>query len=361
MQMTAKRRAKIAAILASLFVNGIVIYLMLGQWLEQSAIAAYIHKLLHETPTMQAMHDPAYAQQAIPPQQQSPSSTMPDDDDWVTLIAAQGSQDGHTACVLWDDPHVADSSPEQNDDVESAQESDSFEDEASQDVTDSEDTSPEEPSADFQTAELEAQEPTCMVNDIQEETPSAQLPTKKKRSRKKNSSKKSSFTLNDLVNGFVNSAPTQASAYADGGSTTNMQGSHAGKASVKQIMTRHYLEKVFNALQNSFRVNKNRLRAMPPIYSSKQTSIGMALDKKGNIVHLELIDSSSDFELDQFLLFVFKDAQGTYPTIPDAMEVEYYPVMYNNVFGLLQGSFSMATVSRASHEPPPPMRRKNFP
>jgi hypothetical protein len=368
MQMSVKRRAKIAAILASLLVNGIVVYLMLGQWLEQSSLAALIHQLLNESTAVQSIQDPQYAQN-MPAQQAQPTPAADDEDDWVTLVTAQGSQDDSTACVVWDDPHVADSSVDQSSAATEQEEADSdVSEEISQEndpALDTPDITQQENDSAAHIYEPEEPEPTFMLNDAIEQLPPAQAPpsaqpSKKKRTKKKKNAN-TSFTLNDLVNGFVNSAPIPASGYADGGSSTNMQGSHAGKASIKQIMTRHYLEKVFNALQNSFRVNKSRLRAMPTMYSNKQASIGMALDKKGNIMHLELIDTSSDFELDQFLLFVFKDAQGTYPTIPDAMEVEYYPVMYNNVLGLLQGSFSMATVSRVSNGPPPPIRTKNFP
>lgn len=352
MELPIQRRAKIAAILASLLVHGMLVHVMFTQWLDTSNLTPPI--------TLDDQKQQASSPDADVSLQNNVAS-LQQPEEWVMLTAGQGSDTANAASVLfWDEP-IADDLQENDDHTPKESADDDAQEELSamqlpnddqaaddthltQEVPAQADNSASAP----QESAKEESLTTCAseISRALTALPITQnAPPRKKRPRKAKAAQ-SQFTLADLARGFVTQMPEMGRFGQSGGNyDANMQGTRTGKATAKQIMTRHYLEKIFVCIQNSFRVNKNKFPLSSFDRSPQPTSVAMTLDKKGAIVDLRIVESSSNGDLDRFLLFVFKDATGTYPCIPDALDVTICPVVYNNVLGLLQNSFSAATIS----------------
>lgn len=183
---------------------------------------------------------------------------------------------------------------------------------------------------------------------LQEEAPVAAAPAREEpaekkqsapRPKKKRQMPRKQVTLADIANGF---AAFQQAGTAD----VNMVGSHAGKATAEQLMVRRYLEKIVSSLQNSFRINRQK---MPPDARSahlERMEILMALDRGGRLVDLKLVSSSGSMEVDYFAMSIFRDAAGTFPAIPAGLKREIHTVIYSNVLSVFQAPFSLATISQ---------------
>ena len=143
-------------------------------------------------------------------------------------------------------------------------------------------------------------------------------------------------TLAQLTQGFLNHVKDE------GKHSIVMLGKKNGVPSDEQLKYERYLEKLSWCLQNSFSINNDRF----PTCATRETTVNilLALNKDGSLHHLSLAQSSGDVTLDQFALFVFKDASASFPPVPHYLP--HNPFMITYVVGINTRSNSNIHVYR---------------
>ena len=120
--------------------------------------------------------------------------------------------------------------------------------------------------------------------------------------------KKKPISLADLAQGFLHRSKNE------GDYSVSMLGLKGGMPSDEQLKYERYLQKLEWCFQNSLRINGHRI---PRLTESYTVHIHLALNRDGTVKHLGLAQSSKNIMLDQFVLFVFKDASSSYPPVPE--------------------------------------------
>jgi TonB family protein len=127
-------------------------------------------------------------------------------------------------------------------------------------------------------------------------------------------------TLAQLTQGFLHQARNE------GTHTIHMLGKRNGQPTDEQMKYERYLQKLNWCLQNSFSINNNRFPSSDRLETDAH--IFLALDKDGKIKQLNLAKSSGNKLLDQFVLFVFRDASSSFPPVPQYLPHNPFTIMY---------------------------------
>lgn len=126
-------------------------------------------------------------------------------------------------------------------------------------------------------------------------------------------------TLAQLTQGFLHQTKDE------GTHTIHMLGKKSGRPTDEQMKYERYLQKLSWCLQNSFQINNNRF---PSDHMETEAHIFLALDKDGRIKQLSLAKSSGSKLLDQFVLFIFRDASSSFPPVPHYLPRDPFTIMY---------------------------------
>lgn len=141
---------------------------------------------------------------------------------------------------------------------------------------------------------------------------------------------KKTLSMQELVRGFVKSPQTESKPNGSAGAI-GMTGSHNGVVTAAQLDYRSYTEKIGRCLQTSFRINRPSLNSILGRQQAPHTiDIMMSLNKNGSIKQLILAHSSGMPALDEFAMMVFKEAEGSFPPLPDT--ISEHAVCYHDVF-----------------------------
>jgi len=119
---------------------------------------------------------------------------------------------------------------------------------------------------------------------------------------------KKTLTLAQLTQGFLDHI------HDEGNHSVTMLGKEGAMPTDEQLKHERYLQKLSWCLQNSFKINQNRLPSNEPTQATVE--VFLALNKDGTLNQLQLAKSCGDFRLDQFTLFVFRDASSSFPPVP---------------------------------------------
>ena len=152
----------------------------------------------------------------------------------------------------------------------------------------------------------------------------------KKRTRTKKSAQQTSATttsagpkpplsLAQLTQGFMNHIKDE------GKYSVSMLGRKSGTPSAEQLKYERYLEKLGWCLQNSYNINNDRC---PPITQDTTVHVFLALNRDGSVKDLGLAKSSGNIHLDQFTLFVFRDAGTSFPPVPQHLPNDPFAITY---------------------------------
>ena len=138
-------------------------------------------------------------------------------------------------------------------------------------------------------------------------------------------------TLAQLTQGFLHQAKDE------GTHTIHMLGKRNGLPTDEQMKYEGYLQKLSWCLQNSFNINNNRY----PQSERRETEIQLllALDKDGKIKQLNVAQSTGSKQLDQFVLFVFRDAGSSFPPVPQYLPHNPFTIMYTVMLNSANNNF----------------------
>lgn len=192
------------------------------------------------------------------------------------------------------------------------------------DVTDQDDIETEEETPD-QDSTISAQESLAKTDTIFEAPiqPKPKNHTKnpiaKKRSRPKKKSQqnpidaprsapKPPLTLAQLTQGFLNQRKEDAGIHG-----ISMVGMKNGLPTDEQMKYERYLQKLSWCLQNSFTIHERRT---PLIAMNSDIYLFFALDRDGILKHVSVKKSSGNKLMDDFILFIFRDASSSFPPVP---------------------------------------------
>jgi len=127
------------------------------------------------------------------------------------------------------------------------------------------------------------------------------------------------LSLAQLTQGFMNHIRDE------GKYSVSMLGRKSGTPSAEQLKYERYLEKLGWCLQNSYNINNDRC---PPIAQDTTVHVFLALNRDGSVKDLGLAKSSGNIHLDQFTLFVFRDAGTSFPPVPHYLPNDPFAITY---------------------------------
>jgi TonB family protein len=128
------------------------------------------------------------------------------------------------------------------------------------------------------------------------------------------------LSLAQLTQGFLHHVKDE------GKHAIHMLGKKTGMPSDEQIKYERYLQKINWCLQNSFNINQHQL--LLPSTAEYNSHIRFSLNKNGTLTHCSIAKSSGNHQLDQFILFIFKDASTSFPPIPTYLPHDSFTLTY---------------------------------
>lgn len=164
--------------------------------------------------------------------------------------------------------------------------------------------------------------------------PKKELPTPNTKETKK--IKQQTLTLADLVQGFLsqNQLPdSNRDSDANGGMhVLKVKTGRHGHASEKQLMHELYYKKIIACIGNSFKIHRHKA---PQTDQSHRAAIQLAIKRDGSLYSLQLLQSSGNRAIDDFALFILKDASLSFPPVPKFFDTDIYtfiPFAFDNIF-----------------------------
>lgn len=133
------------------------------------------------------------------------------------------------------------------------------------------------------------------------------MPAFSKASAKENA-QKPPITLAQLTQGFLHQRKELSGSYG-----ISMMGINRGIPSDEQMKYERYLQKLLWCLQNSLQINR---RQQPPFASNGPVHVFFSLNRDGILQQLSIKKSSGNMYVDQFVLFIFRDASSSFPPVP---------------------------------------------
>jgi outer membrane biosynthesis protein TonB len=140
------------------------------------------------------------------------------------------------------------------------------------------------------------------------------------RQKKPFSAPKPPLSLAQLTQGFLNHIKDE------GTHAIHMLGKKNGTPSDEQIKYERYLQKISWCLQNSFNINRERFPASAT--TENNVHIFLALNRDGSLNRCTVAKTSGNIHLDQFVLFNFNDASGSFPPVPQYLPHDPFTVTY---------------------------------
>jgi outer membrane biosynthesis protein TonB len=167
------------------------------------------------------------------------------------------------------------------------------------------------------------------------------MPTQKQESKnpqtKQLSPLQKKLTLAELVEGFLHPVDEQSteseSEDANGGMhALRVKTGRKGHASEKQLMHELFYKKIIACIGNSFKIHRHKA---PLTEQPHRAAIQMAIKRDGSIYTLQVLQSSGNRAIDDFALFLLKDASLSFPSVPKFFDTDIYtfiPFAFDTIF-----------------------------
>jgi hypothetical protein len=126
--------------------------------------------------------------------------------------------------------------------------------------------------------------------------------------------KKQLPSLAQLARGYIHALEEKP-----GDSTLTVHGDKNKKPTAEQLKLERYVEKLVWQIQNSMRIHNDKHPRLNIPYHDRKNVISrifLALNKNGSIRDVQLVSSCGISSLDNFYIFVFKDAGSSFPPVP---------------------------------------------
>jgi len=131
--------------------------------------------------------------------------------------------------------------------------------------------------------------------------------------------KEKKLTLAQLTQGFLDHIKDE------GRHNVEMRG-RRGMPTAEQLKHERYIEKLSWCLQNSFKINREKCPTSNPIQTDVE--VLLELNSNGSIKSVRVVKSSGNHRLDQFTLFIFRDASTSFPPVPHYLPHNPYHIVY---------------------------------
>jgi TonB family protein len=116
------------------------------------------------------------------------------------------------------------------------------------------------------------------------------------------------LTLAQLTQGFLNQRKEDSGSYG-----ISMLGRKSGIPSDEQMKYERYLQKLSYCLDNSFNIHKYN---QPQLSDDTEIYLFFQLNRDGILEQLSVRKSSGSAILDNFVVFVFRQASQSFPPVP---------------------------------------------
>lgn len=152
--------------------------------------------------------------------------------------------------------------------------------------------------------------------------------------KKEETQAKPTFSLADLARGFVK--PPQADGVKNYTGIT-MDGTPGGAVSTQQLVIGRYNEKVLYCLHKAFTIRKDQLLKLVTSPDRRVTSpdVVLCLNRDGRLIEVYITASSGNADIDAFVLDVFHEANGTFPPLPESLNMNQHYLSFSNTIGIL--------------------------
>jgi outer membrane biosynthesis protein TonB len=142
-------------------------------------------------------------------------------------------------------------------------------------------------------------------------------PERKKTRKKKGATK--GVTLAHLAQGYLDSLD-QGGSY-----TIGMAGNPNKLPTNEQLQLENFSGKLIWHVQNIHHINFERFN-LPAMQSS--IHIYFMLDRKGHMSNLKILQSSGNAKVDDYILYLFKEASSSFPPLPQFIKQDPAPLNY---------------------------------
>ena len=126
--------------------------------------------------------------------------------------------------------------------------------------------------------------------------------------------------LLQIANGFLDHMKK------NGKSRVNVIGNDNAKPTEQQLREERYLERLNACIHNSYSIHRKQAPYLGR--EKKEMHIRVSLNKLGNLIDLQLLDSCGSRHVDQFILFLFRDAASSFPPLPSYVKHDPYTLNY---------------------------------
>jgi hypothetical protein len=129
---------------------------------------------------------------------------------------------------------------------------------------------------------------------------------------------KKKITMADIAQGFMNHLHNQSEHHV------TVIGNNHGRVTAEQLKYERYIQKIFKCVQTSEKIYHQRMNftAQMNVYAD----IDLVLDRNGKMLQLNLVRSTGYSELDEFILFVYKDASSSFPPVPQYIKEDPFAI-----------------------------------
>jgi TonB family protein len=122
---------------------------------------------------------------------------------------------------------------------------------------------------------------------------------------------KAPITLSTIAKGFL-------STLSQGGNDSmSMEGKKGAHPSAEQLNYQRYMEKFMRCVSNSHNIHKHR---MPSIQITVPVHVAVSLLRDGTLADCFISKSSGFREIDEYVLFIHRDAAPGFPPVPASIK-----------------------------------------
>lgn len=112
----------------------------------------------------------------------------------------------------------------------------------------------------------------------------------------------------------------------NGKSSVNIIGNDKAKPTEQQLREERYLERLNACIHNAYSIHRHQ---SPHLGREKKAlQVRVSLNKLGNLIDLQLLDSCGNRHVDQFIMFLFRDAASSFPPLPSYVQHDPYTLNY---------------------------------
>lgn len=136
--------------------------------------------------------------------------------------------------------------------------------------------------------------------------------------KKQPSQQQKKLSLADIAQGLISKLDENSQHYV------SSKGGNKGQPTDEQIKYERYIGKLFACMQKSIRIHKGNLNL--DSFLEAEVYFQLTLNRNGSLADVHIIQTSGNRTLDEFILFVVRDAASSFPPVPSYLKQSSYPL-----------------------------------